>query len=340
MKNAKPRSSRPRSSTVRAVDRAVGRRRRQRHRVGLAHAGRDRLVVPAPELGDRVGRNGSDRASVERSGPSSGTARRQRCQNCGAWDSTTLPSPPATSTRPTASTPRPWASSSYGRAPARTWRRLGPAPRSTTPATARCSRSGTCTTTNLPDFDPAISTGLGLPNFVNHIAFDAPDLDDARREAATAGSRTATTSCASTTVGARRSTPTTRTASWSSSARRRGASPTTTAARREELLAASRARRSTRSNRRSSSSKRRLTRRRHRLVQRRDLAVGAAGELAQHLVGVLAERRADVADRARRARELRHHARHRDVARRTRPRAARSCRVPRCADRSRGRARG
>ena len=28
------------------------------------------------------------------------------------------------------------------------------------------------------DFDPAISTGLGLPNFVNHIAFAASDLDD------------------------------------------------------------------------------------------------------------------------------------------------------------------
>jgi catechol 2,3-dioxygenase-like lactoylglutathione lyase family enzyme len=28
----------------------------------------------------------------------------------------------------------------------------------------------------LPDFDPAISTGLGLPNFVNHIAFGAADL--------------------------------------------------------------------------------------------------------------------------------------------------------------------
>jgi catechol 2,3-dioxygenase-like lactoylglutathione lyase family enzyme len=25
----------------------------------------------------------------------------------------------------------------------------------------------------VPDFDPAISTGLGLPNFVNHIAFDS-----------------------------------------------------------------------------------------------------------------------------------------------------------------------
>jgi catechol 2,3-dioxygenase-like lactoylglutathione lyase family enzyme len=31
---------------------------------------------------------------------------------------------------------------------------------------------------SLPDFDPAISTGLGLPNFVNHIAFAAADLDD------------------------------------------------------------------------------------------------------------------------------------------------------------------
>jgi catechol 2,3-dioxygenase-like lactoylglutathione lyase family enzyme len=30
----------------------------------------------------------------------------------------------------------------------------------------------------LGDFDPAISTGLGLPNFVNHIAFGAADLDD------------------------------------------------------------------------------------------------------------------------------------------------------------------
>jgi catechol 2,3-dioxygenase-like lactoylglutathione lyase family enzyme len=29
----------------------------------------------------------------------------------------------------------------------------------------------------IPDFDPAISTALGLPAFVNHIAFDAPDLD-------------------------------------------------------------------------------------------------------------------------------------------------------------------
>jgi catechol 2,3-dioxygenase-like lactoylglutathione lyase family enzyme len=30
----------------------------------------------------------------------------------------------------------------------------------------------------LPPFDPAISTGLGLPHFVNHVAFAADDLDD------------------------------------------------------------------------------------------------------------------------------------------------------------------
>jgi len=30
----------------------------------------------------------------------------------------------------------------------------------------------------LPDFDPAISTGLGLPSFVNHIAFGAGSIDD------------------------------------------------------------------------------------------------------------------------------------------------------------------
>jgi catechol 2,3-dioxygenase-like lactoylglutathione lyase family enzyme len=30
----------------------------------------------------------------------------------------------------------------------------------------------------LPDFDPAISTGLGLPIWANHIAFAASDLDD------------------------------------------------------------------------------------------------------------------------------------------------------------------
>jgi len=36
----------------------------------------------------------------------------------------------------------------------------------------------------LPDFDPAISRGLGLPTWVNHIAFAAADLDDlaARRQ--------------------------------------------------------------------------------------------------------------------------------------------------------------
>ncbi len=34
----------------------------------------------------------------------------------------------------------------------------------------------------IPDgFDPAISTGLGLPAWVNHIAFDVPDLEDLQR---------------------------------------------------------------------------------------------------------------------------------------------------------------
>lgn len=30
----------------------------------------------------------------------------------------------------------------------------------------------------LPDFDPSISKGLGLPAWTNHIAFDAPTLED------------------------------------------------------------------------------------------------------------------------------------------------------------------
>jgi catechol 2,3-dioxygenase-like lactoylglutathione lyase family enzyme len=32
-----------------------------------------------------------------------------------------------------------------------------------------------------PRFDPAISTGLGLPHFVNHLAFGASDLEDLDR---------------------------------------------------------------------------------------------------------------------------------------------------------------
>lgn len=31
---------------------------------------------------------------------------------------------------------------------------------------------------NLPDFNPAISKGLGLPQFVNHLAFGADSLDE------------------------------------------------------------------------------------------------------------------------------------------------------------------
>ncbi len=30
----------------------------------------------------------------------------------------------------------------------------------------------------IPEFDPAISGGLGLPTWVNHIAFAASSLDD------------------------------------------------------------------------------------------------------------------------------------------------------------------
>lgn len=40
------------------------------------------------------------------------------------------------------------------------------------------------------DFDPAISTGLGLPAWVNHVAFDAPeesDLDERRHRWLAAG---------------------------------------------------------------------------------------------------------------------------------------------------------
>ena len=56
--------------------------------------------------------------------------------------------------------------------------RAGPGTSSTTPATARCSRSGTSTTPMLDEYGTEISTGLGLPPWANHIAFDSPDLDD------------------------------------------------------------------------------------------------------------------------------------------------------------------
>ena len=42
-------------------------------------------------------------------------------------------------------------------------------------------RSGTCTTSASPTFDPRISEGLGLPIWVNHIAFDAPTSRTSRR---------------------------------------------------------------------------------------------------------------------------------------------------------------
>ena len=74
---------------------------------------------------------------------------------------------------------------------------------------------------DLGDFDPAISTGLGLPNFVNHIAFGAADLDDLDARKDRLARERPRRRRASTTAGARRSTRTTRAGSWSSSARRR-----------------------------------------------------------------------------------------------------------------------
>ena len=103
--------------------RAVGRGGRERHRVRLAHAGRGGLVVPAPELRDRDrgrrnrDRGVGDRGQGHRARPACQT--RHRCQN-GAWLFTTSLSPAATSRRPTASTPRPWASSWYGSKPSPT----------------------------------------------------------------------------------------------------------------------------------------------------------------------------------------------------------------------------
>ena len=90
-----------------------------------------------------------------------------------------------------------------------------------------------------PEYRTEISTGLGLPPWANHIAFDVARPRRPRSSRSSAGSTTASTACASTTAGARRSTPTTRTASRWSSARRPASSPTTTARRPHALLAAS-----------------------------------------------------------------------------------------------------
>ena len=145
---------------------------------------------------------------------------------------------------------------------------------------------------NLPDFDPAISTGLGLPNFVNHIAFDAADLEATRRGPQTAGSPTATTSCGSITGGASRSTPTTRAGRWSSSARSTRVLDDDD--RREALRVGARGRAGDqpRTNRRSSSSKRHATTPASRSAA--SSAAVARGKLTQHVVGVGAERGTDV----------------------------------------------
>ena len=85
-----------------------------------------------------------------------------------------------------------------------------------------------------PDFSPAISTGLGLPSWVNHIAFNATDLDDIAASRDHWLDARLRRRARSITVGARRSTRTTPTGSRSSSARRRA---TFTAADRAEAAA-------------------------------------------------------------------------------------------------------
>jgi catechol 2,3-dioxygenase-like lactoylglutathione lyase family enzyme len=109
-------------------------------------------------------------------------------------------------------------------------------------------------------FDPAISTGLGLPVFVNHIAFVAADLEDGR----TAGWRTGTTWCGSTMAGASRSTPPTRTARWWSTASRPGRSTPPTGWRLKSCWPQPSHRSSIGRLRRPVSSRRRSGRRRER----------------------------------------------------------------------------
>ena len=180
-----------------------------------------------------------DGLGIERLGSAGGIHRPQRAR-LAAWLSTTLRSRPVTSKRPTASTPRRWASSSCRSTSSPSSRRLG-APPVLRHRQRRDARDlGSARRRHLGDFDPAISTGLGLPNFVNHIAFGASDLDELDAAQGPAGSPTATTSSASTTAGACRSTRTTRAGSWSSSAPRRTCSATRTGSEAHELLARSR----------------------------------------------------------------------------------------------------
>ncbi len=151
---------------------ARARRGRQRHRVGLAHAGGDRVVEPAPELLDRIGRHD---LGAEVVGPLS--HGRERCQ--------TFPMSfhhVAIATKDLDATHR-----FYTEAMGFELRKVDAIPL----LEKGWARHLFYDTGNgellaiwdlhdetLPDFDPAISTGLGLPNFVNHIAFGASDLDD------------------------------------------------------------------------------------------------------------------------------------------------------------------
>ena len=60
-------------------------------------------------------------------------------------------------------------------------RAAGPSTSSTTPATVNCSRSGTCVasrarSSRTTDWRGGMSTGAGLPYWVNHLAFDCKDI--------------------------------------------------------------------------------------------------------------------------------------------------------------------
>src|SRR5205823_239194 len=91
-----------------------------------------------------------------------------------AWRTTTPRSPPRTRRPPIRSTPGPWASS-WSRS---RWRprprAAGPSTSSTTPATGSSSPSGIFTT------NPSVTAGRppSPPEWVNHLAFAAADLDD------------------------------------------------------------------------------------------------------------------------------------------------------------------
>ena len=122
----------------------------ERHRVGLAHAGRDRVVVPTAELHERIG--------IEVGFADGFIATTWQTGRMGFHHV-------AIATRDLDATHRFYTEAmgfelvQVDVDPVR-GERAGRATCSTTPATASCSRSGISTTTRTsPDFDPAISTG-------------------------------------------------------------------------------------------------------------------------------------------------------------------------------------